>query len=218
MSEKTKNQKILLFVPSRPISRNQFCRLMVGFRVDGHIYILGNIIAFYDVVSNMLLSISPAKEGSKPQCTQRSIYRVLFTSLCSAVQWACCTSNNQIKHYFFFISLHSGFLSLGNTFVFRRRSRKFFGENLFFKQLDAALVGVVHWVTANSRQSAKLYFLAIHESFLQRKKPAVRYSLSSNINFNGNNSLPWLVFRRFALCLRQQKRRCVSNWILVSSL
>ena len=39
MSEKTKKQKILLFVPSRPISRNQFCRLMVGFRVDGHIYI-----------------------------------------------------------------------------------------------------------------------------------------------------------------------------------
>ena len=36
MSEKTKKQKILLFVPSRPISRNQFCRLMVGFRVDGH--------------------------------------------------------------------------------------------------------------------------------------------------------------------------------------
>ena len=39
MSEKTKKQKILLFVPSRPISRNQFCRLMVGFRVDGHIYL-----------------------------------------------------------------------------------------------------------------------------------------------------------------------------------
>ena len=41
MSEKTKKQKILLFVPSRPMSRNQFCRLMVGFRVDGHNYAHG---------------------------------------------------------------------------------------------------------------------------------------------------------------------------------
>ena len=48
MSEKTKTKKHLLFVPSRPISRNQFCRLtcMVGFCVDGHIYVYTCIYLF----------------------------------------------------------------------------------------------------------------------------------------------------------------------------
>ena len=41
-----------------------------------------------------------------------------------------------------------------------------------FKQLDTTLVGVVHWVTANSRKFSpvKIYFQAVRESFLPRKE------------------------------------------------
>ena len=54
--------------------------------------------------------------------------------------------------------------------------RKFSPRKSIFKQLDTALVGVVHWVTANSRVFfAKMYFQAIRESFLPRKTPAIRY-------------------------------------------
>ena len=49
MNEK---QKILLFMPSRPVSRNQFCRLMVGFRLDVHIY---NIYELLQVFTGVVM-------------------------------------------------------------------------------------------------------------------------------------------------------------------
>ena len=65
-----------------------------------------------------------------------------------------------------FILPYSGFLSREKNFAnfaFCGNSRKFSPRKSIFKQLDTALVGVVYWVTANSRKvfSAKIYFQAI---------------------------------------------------------
>ena len=39
MTAKMENGHVLPSLPSRPVSQNQFCRLMAPFRVDGHIFV-----------------------------------------------------------------------------------------------------------------------------------------------------------------------------------
>ena len=73
----------------------------------------------------------------------------------------------------------TGFLSRDKTFAnfaFLRRFAKFSPRKSIFKQLDTALVGVMHWVTANSRKFSprNSRFVPKRESFLPRKFSAIR--------------------------------------------
>ena len=66
---------------------------------------------------------------------------------------------------------YSEFLSRDKNFVniaFCNDLRKVSPRKSIFKQLNTALVGVVHWVTANLWNvfSVKIYFQAIRESSL----------------------------------------------------
>ena len=74
--------------------------------------------------------------------------------------------------------------------TFLWRFANVFSAKIYFKQLDTALVGVVHCASGRGalgyrkfgeNLSAKIYFQAICESFLLHKNPSIRYFKAGTI-------------------------------------